>query len=157
MVEAQQPAARVDRHADRVEPQRRGTRALAAAARADRRRRRRRSRARWRGPSRSSGPAAAGRWRGRPRDGASRLDLDEHERGAVAGHDVDLAAARAHVARDDRKAATVQVLRREALAEVSDRGRRRSLRCHAPRYVRPGSPWRGTALLFPVPDDQQGG
>ena len=46
------------------------------------------------------------------------LDLDEHERIAIAGDQVDLAAPRAIVSRDDSQAASAKVCRRRALAPI---------------------------------------
>ena len=52
--------------------------------------------------------------------GPPRLDLDEHERGPVEDHQVDLTVTRAVVARDGRVPEALQMREREILAEASE-------------------------------------
>lgn len=117
MVQAPQPISLVERHADRVE--------------ADRARGR--SRVARRQPSggepaqaaalgtRETGERSMQLILGRPRAPSSpRLDLDEDERAVGEGDEVDLAVARADVAREDREAEALQVGGGEVLAEPAE-------------------------------------
>ena len=113
VLDREQPAVAVERHADRVEAQLVGVRADRRARSASCRPSCAPARA-WATCSASNGPARDRRLH------PAGLDLAERQRAAVECDDVELAPAGAVVALDDLKAAPDQVLGGELLAELSE-------------------------------------
>src|SRR5271170_7630694 len=119
MVQSQQPPPLVDDHAHRVEADRACARSLVALV----------AQPCAREPAQACALARAqprqrllvGTDRPPAESGGAGLDLDEYERLAVKGDQVDLAVTGAHVARERREAEPGQVLGGEILAEATDR------------------------------------
>src|SRR4051812_6371920 len=109
MVQSYQAVPGVEHHADGVEAVRAGTRTVADLGQV-----------RARHLAHLLALRLAQRVPRTARPGAPRLDLAEDERVPVVGHEVDLAEARAVVARENREASAGEVLGREVLAAVAE-------------------------------------